>query len=69
MATAMDNRTGEMQVFLRVVETGNFSEAARLLRMTPSTVSKLISRVEERLGVRVVERSTRRLSLTTEGQI
>ncbi len=69
MATAMDNRTGEMQVFLRVVETGNFSEAARLLRMTPSTVSKLISRVEERLGVRLVERSTRRLSLTTEGQI
>lgn len=65
----MDNRTGEMQVFLRVVETGSFSEAARLLRMTPSTVSKLISRVEARLGVRLVERSTRRLSLTTEGQI
>jgi DNA-binding transcriptional LysR family regulator len=65
----MDNRTGEMQVFLRVVETGSFSEAARLLRMTPSTVSKLIARVEDRLGVRLVERSTRRLSLTTEGQI
>lgn len=65
----MDNRTGEMQVFMRVVETGSFSEAARLLRMTPSTVSKLISRVEARLGVRLVERSTRRLSLTTEGQI
>lgn len=65
----MDNRTGEMQVFLRVVEAGSFSEAARLLRMTPSTISKLISRVEARLGVRLVERSTRRLSLTTEGQI
>ncbi|MGG6895587.1 MULTISPECIES: LysR family transcriptional regulator [Rhizobium] len=65
----MDNRTGEMQVFLRVVETRSFSEAARLLRMTPSTVSKLISRVEARLGVRLVERSTRRLSLTAEGQI
>lgn len=65
----MDNRTGEMQVFLRVVETGSFSEAARVLRMTPSTVSKLISRVEARLGVRLVERSTRHLSLTTEGQI
>ena len=65
----MDNRAGEMQVFVRVVEAGSFSEAARLLRMTPSTVSKLISRVEERLGVRLVERSTRRLSLTTEGQI
>lgn len=65
----MDNRAGEMQVFLRVVEAGSFSEAARLLRMTPSTVSKLISRIEVRLGVRLIERSTRRLSLTTEGQL
>lgn len=65
----MDNRAGEMQVFLRVVEAGNFSEAARLLRMTPSTVSKMIGRIETRLGVRLLERSTRRLSLTTEGQI
>ncbi|QDC02419.1 LysR family transcriptional regulator [Mesorhizobium sp. 8] len=65
----MDNRAGEMQVFLRVVEAGNFSEAARLLRMTPSTVSKLVSRIETRLGVRLIERSTRRLSLTAEGQI
>ncbi|WP_374631902.1 LysR family transcriptional regulator [Ferrovibrio sp.] len=65
----MDNRTGEMQVFLRVVEAGSFSEAARLLRMTPSTISKLIARIETRLGVRLLERSTRRLSLTAEGQI
>lgn len=65
----MDNRAGEMQVFVRVVEAGSFSEAARLLLMTPSTVSKLISRLEARLGVRLIERSTRRLSLTAEGQI
>lgn len=65
----MDNRTGEMQVFLRAVETGSFSEAARLLRMTPSTVSKLVGRIERRMGVRLLERSTRRLSLTAEGQI
>ncbi|MFD1942134.1 LysR family transcriptional regulator [Paradevosia shaoguanensis] len=65
----MDNRAGEMLVFQRVVETGSFSEAARLLRMTPSTVSKLVARIETRLGVRLVERSTRRLSLTAEGQI
>lgn len=64
----MDNRAGEMQVFLRVVETGSFSEAARQLRMTPSTVSKLIGRIENRLGVRLLERSTRRLSLTGEGR-
>jgi len=65
----MDNRTGEMQVFLRVVETGSFSEAARQLRMTPSSVSKLVGRIEARLGVRLLERSTRRLSLTQEGRI
>lgn len=66
---AIDNRVGEMQVFLRVVEVGAFSEAARLLLMTPSTVSKLIGRIETRLGVRLFERSTRRLSLTSEGQL
>ncbi|ODN72593.1 LysR family transcriptional regulator [Methylobrevis pamukkalensis] len=65
----MDNRAGEMQVFLRVVEAGSFSEAARRMRMTPSTVSKLIARTEARLGVRLIERSTRRLSLTAEGQL
>ena len=65
----MDNRAGEIQVFQRVVEAGSFSEAARMLRMTPSMVSKLISRLEARLGVRLIERSTRRLSLTAEGSI
>lgn len=65
----MDNRAGEMQVFLRVVEAGSFSEAARQLLTTPSTVSKLVGRIEDRLGVRLVERSTRRLSLTDEGRL
>ncbi|MFE1599065.1 LysR family transcriptional regulator [Methylobacterium sp. ID0610] len=65
----MDNRIGEMQVFLRVVETLSFSEAARSLRMTPSTVSKLIARLEARLGVKLIERSTRRLALTDEGRL
>lgn len=65
----MDNRVGEMQVFLRVVEAGNYSGAARRLLMTPSTVSKLIARIEARLGVRLFERSTRRLSLTSEGRV
>lgn len=65
----MDNRAGEMQVFRRVVEAGSFSEAARALRMTPSTISKLVARIEARLGVRLLERSTRRLSLTAEGQL
>lgn len=64
----MDNRAGEMVVFVRVVEAGSFSQAARLLLMTPSTVSKLIARLEVRLGARLIERSTRRLTLTGEGQ-
>ncbi len=65
----MDNRIGEMQVFLRVVETGSFSEAARRLRMTPSAVSKMAGRIEARLGARLLERSTRRLSPTAEGRV
>ncbi|GAA5628699.1 HTH-type transcriptional regulator DmlR [Brucella sp. NBRC 12953] len=64
----MDNRAGEMDVFLRVVDTGNFSEAARQLHIAPSSVSKLIGRLEARLGVRLLERSTRSLSLTAEGR-
>jgi hypothetical protein len=48
----MGNRAGEMQTLLLVVEAGSFSEAARQLLATPSTVSKLVSRIEDRLGVR-----------------
>lgn len=61
------NRSGEMTVFAKVVELGGFSAAARLCCMTPSAVSKLVQRLEERLGVRLVNRSTRRLQLTAEG--
>jgi DNA-binding transcriptional LysR family regulator len=65
----MDNWAGEMMVFVRVVETGSFSEAARSLLMTPSTVSKLVQRIELRLGIRLLERSTRKLSVTDEGRL
>ncbi|MDF3837371.1 LysR family transcriptional regulator [Cupriavidus basilensis] len=61
------NRSGEMEVFVRVVEQGGFSAAARALRMTPSAVSKLVARLETRLGARLVNRSTRRIELTAEG--
>ena len=61
------NRSGEMEVFARVVELGGFSPAARALRMTPSAVSKLITRLEARLGVRLIVRSTRKFMLTEEG--
>ncbi|MEW6644022.1 MAG: LysR family transcriptional regulator [Pseudomonadota bacterium] len=61
------NRSGEMEVFVRVVDLGGFSAAARSFRMTPSAVSKLVARLESRLGVRLVNRSTRKLQLTPEG--
>lgn len=63
------NRSGEMEVFVRVVAAGGLSAAARSLRMTPSAVSKLLSRLEARLGARLLNRSTRRLTLTPEGQV
>ncbi|PVM93263.1 LysR family transcriptional regulator [Caulobacter endophyticus] len=68
MARQEINRTAEMEVFVRVVEQGGFSAAARSLRMTPSAVSKLVARLEARLGARLVNRSTRKLILTAEGQ-
>ena len=67
MARSDINRSGEIEVFVRVVEAGSFSAAARELRMTPSAVSKLIARLEARLGARLVSRSTRKLQLTPEG--
>lgn len=63
------NRSGDMEVFVRIVETGSFSAAARALRMTPSAISKLITRLEARLGVRLFDRSTRKLQLTPEGTL
>lgn len=68
MARLDTNRSGEMEVFARVVELGGFTAAARLFRMTPSAVSKLVARLEARLGTRLVNRSTRKLQLTPEGQ-
>ncbi|MER9518045.1 LysR substrate-binding domain-containing protein [Mesorhizobium sp. M0614] len=67
MARPDINRSGEIEVFVRVVEEGSFSSAARALRMTPSAVSKLIARLEARLGARLVSRSTRKLQLRPEG--
>ncbi|GLS30297.1 DNA-binding transcriptional regulator, LysR family [Mesorhizobium albiziae] len=61
------NRSGEIEVFVRVVEEQSFSAAARKLRMTPSAVSKLIARLEDRLGARLLRRSTRKLQVTPEG--
>src|SRR5436190_21804174 len=58
----------DMAAFVRSVELGGFSAAARELQLTPSAVSKLVTRLEDRLGVRLLNRTTRKLALTPEGQ-
>ena len=68
MARLDINRSGEMEVFAEVVQRGGFSAAARSLGMTPSAVSKLVTRLEKRLAVRLIIRSTRQFQLTPEGR-
>jgi len=58
-----------MTAFVRAIERNGFSQAARDLGVTPSAVSKLVTRLERRLGVALVRRTTRRLVLTPEGEI
>ncbi|VAX45045.1 D-malate degradation protein R [Acinetobacter calcoaceticus] len=67
MANFDINRSGELAIFIRVVELGSFSAVARACDMTPSAVSKLIARLEKRLGIRLLNRSTRQFQLTSEG--
>ncbi|MCD7098095.1 LysR family transcriptional regulator [Stenotrophomonas sp. MMGLT7] len=67
MARLEVNRSGELEVFVRAIELGGFSAAARVFGMTPSAVSKLVTRLEQRLGTRLLNRSTRQLQLTPEG--
>lgn len=58
----------DMTAFVRAVELGGFSVAARELGLTPSAISKLVTRLEDRLGVRLLDRTTRKLALTPEGE-
>ncbi|WP_438390825.1 LysR family transcriptional regulator [Caballeronia sp. DA-9] len=58
----------DMAVFARVVDSGNFSVAARQLGSTPSTVSRQIKRLEEALATRLLERSTRKVRVTESGE-
>lgn len=61
-------RSHEMGIFVRVVEEGGLSAAARSLNLAPSTISKIMTRLEERLGVRLMNRTTRQFKLTAEGE-
>ncbi|WP_162515776.1 LysR family transcriptional regulator [Aeromonas sobria] len=58
-----------MGLFATVVEQGSFTRAAELLGMPKSSVSQKISRLEAQLGVRLLQRTTRRLSLTPQGEL
>ena len=55
--------------FLQVVAAGSLSAAARALRLSPASLSKRLTRLEERLGVRLLHRTTRRLALTEAGEL
>lgn len=65
----MDSRSGEMAVFVAVAESEGFSAAGRKLGLSPSAVSKLVGRIEGRLGTPLFVRSTRALQLTAEGAV
>jgi DNA-binding transcriptional LysR family regulator len=62
------DRFTEMQVFTRTVETGGFTSAALALDMTPSGVSKVIKRLEDRLDALLFKRTSRSIALTPEGE-
>lgn len=62
------DRAREMTLFAEVVDHGSFSSAGRVLGLSPSAVARTIDRIENRLGVRLLLRSTRALALTAEGQ-
>ena len=59
---------GGVSVLAAVVETGNFVRAAEALGLTPSGVSRAVARLEARVGVRVLDRTPRSVSLTDEGR-
>lgn len=58
-----------IECFVRSAEVGSFAEAARRLSLTPAAVGKSVAKLEARLGVRLFQRSTRRLTLTEAGQL
>lgn len=62
------DRIQQLEAFVRVAETGSFTRAAELLGLPRSTVSTLVQALEARLGVRLLDRTTRRVALTADGE-
>lgn len=63
----MKTNSEELTVFVQVAESGSFSRAAEQLEMANSAVSRIVKRLEEKLGVNLLNRTTRQLNLTEEG--
>ena len=63
------DRLHSMRVFSRVIEQGSFARAARELNLSPAVVTRLVADLEEHLGARLINRTTRRLSLTDTGEL
>jgi LysR family transcriptional regulator for bpeEF and oprC len=61
------DRLQAMEVFVRVVDTGGFSRAAEVLRMPKATVTTLVQNLESHLGAKLLNRTTRRVSVTSDG--
>src|SRR5258707_3076378 len=67
MASILEKTTG-LVAFVRPVDAGSFSGASRVIGSSQSAVSKSVAALERRLGAKLIQRSTRTLSLTAEGQ-
>src|SRR4029453_15933146 len=65
----MIDHASEMAAFVRVVDSNGFSAAAPGLGLSPSAVSKLVTRLEARRGVGLMQRTTRALHLPQEGEV
>src|SRR4051812_21247171 len=63
------DRLHSMRVFSRVIDAGSFAAAARELNVSPAVVTRLVADLEEHLGARLINRTTRRLSLTDTGEL
>ena len=64
----MDNTFSTIPIFVAVVECGSFSLAAEKLGVTKSAISKRVTQLEDELGIRLLNRTTRKLSLTEAGK-
>ena len=62
------DRLQAMKIFERVVEEGGFAAAARAMDMSPPVVTRMVAELEQHLGTRLLQRTTRKLALTDAGE-